>query len=156
MASAGVVPEGIRVLDAVGRRFDIAFTWDTYSWSCETYASTGSMMPPDGVEQIQDHDAIFLGAVGFPGVPDHVSLWGLLIPLRRRFEQYVNLRPVRLLKGISSPLRDRGPADIDFYVVRENNEGEYSEIGGRLYAGTDAEMVLQESIFTQIEIYKCP
>jgi tartrate dehydrogenase/decarboxylase/D-malate dehydrogenase len=144
-----VVPEGIRVLDAVGRRFDIAFTWDTYSWSCETYASTGSMMPPDGVEQIQDHDAIFLGAVGFPGVPDHVSLWGLLIPLRRRFEQYVNLRPVRLLKGISSPLRDRGPADIDFYVVRENNEGEYSEIGGRLYSGTDAEMVLQESIFTR-------
>lgn len=144
-----VVPEGIRVLDAVGRRFDIAFTWDTYSWSCETYASTGSMMPPDGVEQIQDHDAIFLGAVGFPGVPDHVSLWGLLIPLRRRFEQYVNLRPVRLLKGISSPLRDRGPEDIDFYVVRENNEGEYSEIGGRLYAGTDAEMVLQESIFTR-------
>lgn len=144
-----VVPEGIRVLDAVGRRFDIAFTWDTYAWSCETYASTGSMMPPDGVEQIQDHDAIFLGAVGFPGVPDHVSLWGLLIPIRRRFEQYVNLRPVRLLKGISSPLRDRGPADIDFYVVRENNEGEYSEIGGRLYSGTDAEMVLQESIFTR-------
>ena len=106
------------------------------------------MMPPDGLDGLAAFDAIFLGAVGFPGVPDHVSLWGLLIPIRRHFRQYVNLRPVRVLAGMVSPLRDRGPEDIDFYVVRENNEGEYSEIGGRLYEGTDHEMAMQESVFT--------
>ena len=98
---------------------------------------------------IHRHDAIFLGAVGFPGVADHVSLWGLLIPIRREFQQYVNLRPVRLLHGIESPLRGRTAADIDFFVVRENNEGEYSDIGGRIYAGTEHEMVTQESVFTR-------
>ncbi len=144
-----VVPEGLRVLEAVGRRFDIRFRWDEYPWSCETYKRTGRMMPEDGMAQLNQSDAIFLGAVGFPGVPDHVSLWGLLIPIRRQMEQFINLRPVRLLKGVSSPLKDRGPADIDFMVVRENNEGEYSEIGGRLYGGTDAETVIQESIFTR-------
>ena len=106
-------------------------------------------MPPDGLDRLAGFDAIFLGAVGFPGVPDHVSLWGLLIPIRRRFRQYVNLRPVRVLAGMVSPLRDRGPEDIDFYVVRENNEGEYSEIGGRLYEGTDHELAMQESVFTR-------
>lgn len=144
-----VIPEGIRVLEAVGRRFDIGFTWDSFPWSCETYAQSGRMMPDDGIEQLKSYDAIFLGAVGFPGVPDHVSLWGLLIPIRREMQQYVNLRPVRLLKGITSPLRDRGPQDIDFFVVRENNEGEYSEIGGRLYRGSEAEMAVQENIFTR-------
>jgi tartrate dehydrogenase/decarboxylase/D-malate dehydrogenase len=144
-----VVPEGLRVLEAVGRRFDIRFRWDEYPWSCETYARTGRMMPEDGMAHLDESDAIFLGAVGFPEVPDHVSLWGLLIPIRRQMEQFINLRPVRLLKGMSSPLKDRGPADIDFMVVRENNEGEYSEIGGRLYAGTDAETVVQESVFTR-------
>lgn len=144
-----VVPEGLRVLEAAGDLFDIRFKWQTYDWSCETFKATGRMMPEDGISKICDSDAIFLGAVGFPGVPDHVSLWGLLIPIRRQLEQYINLRPVRLLKGMVSPLRDRTREDIDFVIVRENNEGEYSEIGGRLYEGTEAEMVIQESVFTR-------
>ena len=144
-----VVPEGVRVLDAAGRRYGIEFEFENFDWSCERYAETGRLMPEDGLDRLAAFDAIFLGAVGWPTVPDHVSLWGLLIPIRRRFDQYVNLRPVRLLKGISSPLAGRGPEDIDFYVIRENCEGEYSEIGGRLYAGTDAEMVVQETVFTR-------
>src|SRR5215212_9431385 len=107
------------------------------------------MMPEDGLEQLRQHDCIFLGAVGYPGVPDHVSLWGLLIPIRRSFEQYINLRPVKLFQGIRSPLADVDPRDIDLVVVRENNEGEYSEIGGRLYRGSPQEMALQESVFTR-------
>jgi tartrate dehydrogenase/decarboxylase/D-malate dehydrogenase len=107
------------------------------------------MMPEDGLDRLRDHDAIYLGAVGFPGVPDHVSLWGLLIPIRRSFRQYVNLRPVRLFEGVSSPLAGRAPGDIDFYVVRENVEGEYSEIGGRMNHGTEDEMVTQLNIFTR-------
>jgi len=144
-----VVPEGIRVMDAVGTKFGIRFQWDHFDWSCETYAKTGRMMPEDGIQQISGHDAIFLGAVGFPGVPDHVSLWGLLIPIRRDFRQYVNLRPVRLFDGVPCPLAGRKPGDIDYYVVRENNEGEYSNSGGRIYAGTDDEVVIQETIFTR-------
>ncbi|MSO77313.1 MAG: tartrate dehydrogenase [Alphaproteobacteria bacterium] len=144
-----VVPEGIRALDAVGTRFGISFEWRHFDWSCEGYATTGRLMPPDGIDQLRPFDAIFLGAVGWPTVPDHVSLWGLLIPIRREFEQYVNLRPVRLLKGVTSPLRDRGPEDIDFLVIRENCEGEYSEIGGRLYRGTENELAVQENIFTR-------
>ncbi len=143
------VPEGIRTLDAAGARFGIAFAWEYFDWGCERFARTGAMMPEDGIDAIDRHDAIFLGAVGFPGVPDHVSLWGLLIPIRRRFQQYVNLRPVRLLKGVESPLRGRTAKDIDFLVVRENNEGEYSDIGGRIFAGTDDETVVQESVFTR-------
>jgi tartrate dehydrogenase/decarboxylase/D-malate dehydrogenase len=107
------------------------------------------MMPEDGIAQIRGHDAIYLGAVGFPGVPDHVSLWGLLIPIRREFRQYANVRPVRLMEGVPSPLRDRKPGDIDFWVVRENNEGEYSSIGGRMFEGTESEMVIQETVFTR-------
>jgi tartrate dehydrogenase/decarboxylase/D-malate dehydrogenase len=107
------------------------------------------MMPEDGLEQIRHHEAIFLGAVGFPGVPDHISLWGLLIPIRRRFEQYVNLRPCRLFPGLTSPLAGRKPGDIDFWVVRENNEGEYSSIGGHLYEDTAHEMVVQQTVFTR-------
>ena len=144
-----VVPEGIRVLESVGNRFDIQFKWETFPWGCEFYSQTGRMMPEDGIDQLRDSDAIFLGAVGFPGVPDHISLWGLLIPIRRQLQQYVNLRPVRMLKGMVSPLQGRGPADIDFLIVRENNEGEYSEIGGRLYSGTDQEMAVQETVFTK-------
>ncbi len=106
-------------------------------------------MPDDGLAQIRGHDAIFLGAVGFPNVPDHVSLWGLLIPIRRQFQQYVNLRPVRLMPGIRSPLAGREPGDIDFWIVRENNEGEYSSVGGRMFEGTENEVVIQESIFTR-------
>jgi tartrate dehydrogenase/decarboxylase/D-malate dehydrogenase len=137
------------VLEAAGRRFGIEFQWTTFDWSCEVYAKTGRMMPADGLEQLRAFDAIYLGAVGFPGVPDHVSLWGLLIPIRRTFQQYVNLRPVRLLKGARTPLAGRRPEDIDMVIVRENNEGEYSEIGGRLYAGTDQELAVQQSVFTR-------
>ena len=144
-----VMPEGIRVLEAVGARHGIAFNWDEKPWSCEYYAKHGRMMPDDGLDQIRAHDAIYLGAVGFPGVPDHVSLWGLLIPIRREFRQYVNLRPVRLMPGVKSPLAGRKPGDIDFWVVRENNEGEYSSMGGRMYAGTEQEFVTQLSVFSK-------
>ena len=144
-----VVPEGIRALEKVASRFSLDFTFDELDWSCDRYARTGRFMPEDGLESIAGHDAIFLGAVGWPSVPDHVSLWGLLIPIRRRFDQYVNLRPVRLLEGVKCPLADRKPGDIDFMIVRENVEGVYSEIGGRLYTGTPQEMAVQESVFTR-------
>lgn len=144
-----VVPEGLRVLEAAGRKFGLAFHWDHFPWSCEYFLAEGRMMPVDGLERIRHHDAIFLGAVGFPGVPDHVSLWGLLIPIRREFQQYANVRPVRLMPGVKCPLADRKPGDIDFVVVRENNEGEYSSIGGRLYEGTEYEMAVQQSVFTR-------
>jgi tartrate dehydrogenase/decarboxylase / D-malate dehydrogenase len=144
-----VVPEGMRVLEAAGRKFGIAFQWDEKPWSCDLYLKTGRMMPEDGLAQIKGHDAILLGAVGFPTVPDHVSLWGLLIPIRREFQLYVNLRPVRLMPGIASPLANRKPGDIDFWVVRENNEGEYSSIGGRMYGGTDQEFVTQLTVFSR-------
>jgi len=144
-----VVPEGIRVLEAAGRRFGFDLAWTHFDWSCELYAKTGRMMPEDGLDRLRAFEAIFLGAVGLPGVPDHVSLWGLLIPIRRTFRQYVNLRPVRLLKGVRSPLAGRTTDDIDMLIVRENNEGEYSEIGGRLYRGTPEELVVQQSVFTR-------
>jgi tartrate dehydrogenase/decarboxylase/D-malate dehydrogenase len=144
-----VVPQGIRVLDAAGNRFGFHCAWQNFDWSCETYRRTGRMMPEDGLEQLRAFEAIFLGAVGHPDVPDHISLWGLLIPIRRRFRQYVNLRPVHLLAGLDSPLKNVRPGQIDMVIVRENNEGEYSEIGGRLYAGTDDELAMQQSIFTR-------
>jgi tartrate dehydrogenase/decarboxylase/D-malate dehydrogenase len=144
-----VLPEGIRVLDAVAAKHGLRFDWQYFDWSCERYAATGAMMPADGLDQIKGHDAVFFGAVGFPNVPDHVSLWGLLIPMRRGFDQYVNLRPVRLMPGITSPLAGREAGDIDMWIVRENTEGEYSSIGGRMFEGTPAETVMQESIFTR-------
>src|ERR1700674_3660451 len=144
-----VVPEGIRVLEAAGHRFGFQVHWHAFDWSCETYVKTGKMMPADGLEQLRPFDAIFLGAVGHPSVPDHVSLWGLLIPIRRSFRQYVNLRPVRLFEGIETPLKNWQPGQIDFSIVRENNEGEYSNIGGRLYEGTDEEMAVQQTVFTR-------
>jgi tartrate dehydrogenase/decarboxylase/D-malate dehydrogenase len=144
-----VVPEGQRVLEAAARRFGFELAWSEFDWSCERFKKTGRMMPEDGLDQLRACDAIFLGAVGAPGVPDHVSLWGLLIPIRRTFRQYVNLRPVRLLRGVRSPLADRSPAEIDMIIVRENNEGEYSEIGGRLYKGTDDELAVQQAVFTR-------
>ncbi len=144
-----VVPEGIRVLEAAGRRFDFQLRWREFDWSCEKYLQSGIMMPANGLQELARFDAIFLGAVGDPRVPDHVSLWGLLIPIRRGFQQYVNLRPVRLFAGIDSPLKNWKPGDIDFRVVRENNEGEYSNIGGRLYEGTPHEMAVQQTIFTR-------
>jgi tartrate dehydrogenase/decarboxylase / D-malate dehydrogenase len=144
-----VMPEALRSLEAVADRFGFGLRCSHFDWSCESYGRSGKMMPDDGLSRLQDHDAILLGAVGYPGVPDHLSLWGLLIPIRRGFDQYVNLRPVRLLPGVPCPLRDKGPGDIDFWVVRENTEGEYSQIGGRVNAGTADEFVLQESIFTR-------
>jgi len=144
-----VVPEGQRVLEAAARRFGFELAWSEFDWSCERFKKTGRMMPDDGLDQLRSCDAIFLGAVGAPGVPDHVSLWGLLIPIRRTFRQYVNLRPVRLLRGVRSPLVDRSPAEIDMVIVRENNEGEYSEIGGRLYKDTDDELAVQQAVFTR-------
>jgi len=144
-----VVPEGMRVIEAAARRHGFSVAWQEFDWSCERYARTGRMMPDDGMATLAKFDSIYLGAVGYPGVPDHVSLWGLLIPIRRGFRQYINLRPVRLLAGIDSPLKNRKPGEIDFYVVRENNEGEYSEIGGRLYKGTELEMAMQQAVFTK-------
>ncbi|HYH19978.1 MAG TPA: tartrate dehydrogenase [Azospirillum sp.] len=145
-----VVPEGLRVLDAAAGRFGIAFRWDHFDWSCDHYLKHGRMMPDDWRERIGTHDAIYFGAVGWPAaVPDHVSLWGSLLKFRREFDQYVNLRPVRLMPGIPSPLAGRKPGDIDFYVVRENTEGEYSSVGGRMYEGTEREVVFQESVFSR-------
>jgi len=144
-----VVPEGMRVLEAAASKYGFGLQWDQFPWSCAYYQKHGRMMPEDGLARIRHHDAIYLGAVGFPGVPDHVSLWGLLIPIRREFEQYANVRPVRLMEGVPSPLRDRKPGDIDFWVIRENTEGEYSSIGGRIFEGTDGETVVQETVFTR-------
>jgi tartrate dehydrogenase/decarboxylase/D-malate dehydrogenase len=144
-----VVPEGLRVLEAAGRRYDIDFFWQLFDWGCQAYLKTGRMMPEDGLDRLRAFDAIYLGAVGSPDVPDHVSLWGLLIPIRRAFQQYVSLRPARLLRGIESPIKGFPPGIIDFCIVRENNEGEYSEVGGRLYQRTDAELAVQEAVFTR-------
>ncbi|HEX8740310.1 MAG TPA: tartrate dehydrogenase [Casimicrobiaceae bacterium] len=144
------VPEGLRVLEATAARFGVALEFAHFDWNCDRYLRTGSMMPEDWYETLSPFDAIFYGAVGWPAkVPDHVSLWGSLIPFRRRFDQYVNLRPCRLMPGIASPLANRRPGEIDFVVVRENTEGEYSSIGGRLFDGTERELVVQESVFTR-------
>ena len=145
-----VMPEGIRVLEAAGRRFGIGLEWSEFDWSCDYYLKHGRMMPEDWFEQLRGFDAIYFGAVGWPAtVPDHVSLWGSLIPFRRNFDQYVNLRPCRLMPGIPSPLANRAPGDIDFVVVRENTEGEYSAVGGRMFEGTEREIVVQESVFSR-------
>ena len=145
-----VVPEGLRALETAGRRFGIAFDWDELPWSCDYYAKHGRMMPEDWFERIRHHDAMFFGAVGWPAsVPDHVSLWGSLIQWRRGFDQYVNLRPCRLMPGVPSPLANRKPGDIDFVVVRENTEGEYSSVGGRMFEGTEREVVFQQTVFTR-------
>ncbi len=143
------VPESLKVLDAAARRFGFELALQHYDWSCETYQKTGKMMPDDGLDRLRESDSILLGAVGWPGVPDHVSLWGLLIPIRRGFDQYVNLRPCKLMPGVRTPLAGRTEADIDFYVVRENTEGEYSSVGGRMFEGTDREFVTQETVLTR-------
>jgi len=143
------MPEGLRTLEAAGRKHGMTFDWQTFDWSCQTYLRTGRMMPEDGIDQLRSFDAIYLGAVGFPGVPDHESLWGLLIPIRREFDQYVNLRPVRLFAGVPCPLVGRKPGDIDMLIVRENVEGEYSAIGGIQHEGTADERVTQQSVFTR-------
>src|ERR1700730_16872687 len=132
-----VVPEGIRASEAAGRRFGFSAAFETFDWSCEGFLKTGRMMPEDGLAQLGPYDGIFLGAVGYPGVPDHLSLWGPLIPSLRDFRQYVNRRPIRMLRGIEAAVRNVAPGGIDFCVVRENNEGEYSNIGGGGFSGGD-------------------
>ncbi len=144
-----VIPEGVRVLKTLATSHDFSLSFTEFPYSCDYFVKYGEMMPKDGLERLKPFDTILLGAVGDPAVPDHISLWGLLMPIRRGFDQYVNLRPVRLLNGVSSPLANRTPAEIDFVVVRENTEGEYSDIGGKLFAGTDREMVIQETVFTR-------
>ena len=144
-----VVPEGQKVLETAARKHGFALDWQHFDWSCDRFLRSGEFMPKDGIDQLRGFDAIYLGAVGWPGIPDHVSLWGLLIPIRRSFEQYINLRPVRLLKGVPCPLAGKKPGDIDYWIVRENCEGEYSNVGGRMFEGTEAEMAMQQSIFTK-------
>lgn len=148
-----VVREARRVLDAVASLHGgVKFEFVEFPWSCTYYLEHQAMMPEDALQNLADFDVIFLGAVGWPGVPDHVSLWGLLIPIRRHFQQYVNVRPVKLLRGMRSPLRDREPGDIDFVVVRENSEGEYSDIGGRIHSGTDHETAVQVNYFSRMGV----
>ncbi len=146
-----VMPEALRVLEVVAKRFDIALKLNPISWaSCDYYEANGQMMPDDWKAQLQDSDAILFGAVGWPAiVADHISLWGSLIKFRREFDQYINLRPVRLFEGVPCPLAGRKPGDIDYIVVRENTEGEYTNLGGVMYPGTDREFVIQESVFSR-------
>lgn len=149
-----VVPEGLRILEAASKKFGFELQIDSFDFaSCDYYLKHGQMMPKDWKAQIGGHDAIFFGAVGWPeAVPDHISLWGSLIQFRREFDQYVSLRPCRLMPGVASPLAGRGPGDIDFYVVRENTEGEYSSIGGKIFPGTYRETVVQETVMTRIGV----
>lgn len=146
-----VMPQGVKVVRAAARRFGIDIHFDDIEWaSCDYHERTGSMMPTDWKRRIGGHDALLFGAVGWPAkVPDHVSLWGSLLKFRREFDQYVNLRPVRLFEGVPCPLAGRKPGDIDFFVVRENTEGEYTNLGGRIFEGTDNEVVIQESVFSR-------
>jgi tartrate dehydrogenase/decarboxylase/D-malate dehydrogenase len=149
-----VVPEGVRVLQSAAEKFGFKLQLEDFDFaSSDYYLKHNKMVPDDWKEQIGHHDAIFFGAVGWPEkVPDHISLWGSLIAFRREFDQYVNLRPVRLMPGVPCPLAGRKPGDIDFFVVRENTEGEYSSIGGRIFPGTDREVVLQETVMTRIGV----
>jgi tartrate dehydrogenase/decarboxylase / D-malate dehydrogenase len=146
-----VMPEGLRVLDAAAKRFGFELQTTPIAWaSCDHYLATGDMMPADWKAQLQPMDAIFFGAVGWPAtVPDHISLWGSLLKFRREFDQYINLRPVRLFEGVPCPLANRKPGEIDYLVVRENTEGEYTNLGGVMYAGTEREVVIQESVFSR-------
>jgi tartrate dehydrogenase/decarboxylase/D-malate dehydrogenase len=140
-----------RVLVIVAQNEGFTLNWIEYPWGCDYYFETGRMMPVDGIKRLAESDAILLGAVGRADVPDHVSLWGLLIPIRRSFDQYVSLRPARLLSGIESPLAPSRDA-LDVVIVRENTEGEYSEVGGRLFAGQSGEIAIQEAVFTRVGI----
>ena len=144
-----VIPEGIRAVDAVAATVGASLSWTTFDWSCERYHATGAMMPADGLDRLRDFDAIYLGAIGWPTVPDHVALWNLLFPIRRQFDQYANLRPCRIIPGLPSPLANTDGRTIDFWIVRENTEGEYSSTGGRLFEGTPREMAIQETVFTR-------
>jgi len=144
------VGEAVKTLQTVADVHDgFKLSFDDYPWSCEYYLKHGEMMPSDGLRILGDYDSILFGAAGFPSVPDHISLWGLLLPIRQGFDQYINLRPVKLLPGIPSPLRDKGPGDIDFVCIRENTEGEYSGVGGRVHRQTPTEVAVQTSVFTR-------
>ncbi|MCF8178116.1 MAG: tartrate dehydrogenase [Sulfuritalea sp.] len=149
-----VVPEGLRILDAAAEKHGFSIHYDHFDFaSCDYYLKHGTMMPDNWKDLIGGHDALFFGAVGWPEtVPDHVSLWGSLIQFRREFDQYVNLRPARLMPGVNSPLAGRQPGDIDMMIVRENTEGEYSSIGGRMFPGTEREIVMQETVMSRIGI----
>lgn len=149
---AEVCEQAQLVLDKAASQFGFALNWTTFDWSCARHTEQGAMMPPDGLQQLEKHDAIFLGAVGDPSTPDHVSLWGLLIPIRRHFHQYVNLRPAKLWPGVSSPLRIDRVEDLDLVIVRENTEGEYSQQGGRYEVGTPQEYAVQEAVFSRTGI----
>ncbi|MET0606671.1 MAG: isocitrate/isopropylmalate family dehydrogenase, partial [Beijerinckiaceae bacterium] len=146
-----VVPEGVRALEKAASKFGFQLELDHFDFASGDYFEKHQrMMPEDWKDKIGKHDAIFFGAVGWPAkIPDHVSLWGSLLQFRREFDQYVNLRPVRLMPGVAAPLAGRKPGDIDFFVVRENTEGEYSSVGGRMFPGTDREFVVQEAVFTR-------
>ncbi len=144
-----VVPVAVRAVDEIGKIHGFSVNWRYFDWGCDYYLKTGLMMPEDALDTISGDDAIFLGAVGAPGVADHVSLWGMLIPIRRRFDQHINMRPAKILEGITSPLRDERAKNFDLIVIRENVEGEYSSIGGRLYSGTEHELAIQEAVFTR-------
>lgn len=142
--------EGLQVLQAAADRFGLDFRFDTFDWGCDHYARTGRMMPADWKDRIGGHDAILFGAVGAPDkVPDHIAIWESIITIRREFDQYVNLRPAKLMRGVPCPLAGRSAGDIDFLVVRENTEGEYSNAGGRMFAGTEREIAIQESVFSR-------
>ena len=149
-----VVPEGVRVLEAAAKQYGFKLQLDEFDFaSVDYYLRHNKMLPDNWKDLIGHHDAIFFGAVGWPEkVPDHISLWGSLIQFRREFDQYVNLRPVRLMPGVPCPLAGRKPGDIDFFVVRENTEGEYSSIGGKIFPGTDREVVVQETVMTRVGV----
>lgn len=146
-----VMPEALRALEALAARHDLQLEFEHFDWACaEYYVKHGDMLPPDWFAQLKPFDTILFGAVGWPDVvPDHISLWGSLLKFRREFDQYINLRPVRLMPGVPCPLAGKKPGDIDFLVVRENTEGEYTDLGGRIYGGTDREVVIQESVFSR-------
>jgi tartrate dehydrogenase/decarboxylase/D-malate dehydrogenase len=144
-----VIPAAIEVIERAVAPQGPTLEFVEFPWSCDFYRRTGRMMDPDGLEELGGFDAIYLGAVGDPAVPDHVSIWELILPIRQRFDQYVNLRPMRLLPGVPSPLAGRGPSDIDMVCVRENSEGEYAGLGGRLHAGSPDEVAEQTSLFTR-------
>ena len=149
-----VMPEGIRCLETISSKHGINLDFKEYDFSSvDYYEKHGSMLPEDWKDTLSQHDAIYFGAVGWPEkVPDHISLWGSLLKFRREFDQYVNLRPVKLMPGVPSPLINRIPGDIDFMIVRENTEGEYSSIGGKMFEGTEREFVVQETVMTKIGI----
>jgi tartrate dehydrogenase/decarboxylase / D-malate dehydrogenase len=147
------IDEAVQALEAVCQAHGgLSMTFDPYPWGCQYYLREGKMMPDDGLRILADYDSILFGAVGFPPVPDHVSLWGLLLPIRQAFDQYINLRPVKLLPGVPGPLRDKGPEEIDFVCIRENTEGEYGGVGGRVHRGSTDEVAIQTAIFTRMGV----